>query len=231
MEAGAGVGPDLQLERALRGEYAVRVGDWMSRGWTVFTHDGGLFIAFAAIGWLIFWFATPLLIIFYPLLISGPLTAALKGRRGEPVRFSDFWLPFNDFLPLLLAWHVSLAFLVAGLLTCGIVTIYLWVAYHFVYLLILDRRMDFWEALESSRRAATNQNWPALFVFSLLMLAVNLIAVLVTFSIGIIVSLPLTSCILVEAYADIFGVKKGVGARAESPATAGQAAVPPTVTV
>lgn len=215
---------DPGLERALRGDYNVRIGDWMSRAWTVFTRDGGLFIAFAAIGWLIFWVAAPLLIIFFPLMVSGHLTAALKVRSGERLRFSDFWLPFNDFLPLLLAWLVSAALMFAGLLTCGIVTIYLWVAYQFVYLLILDRRMDFWEALETSRRATSNLNWPALFVFALLMLAVNLVAVFVTFSIGIIVSLPLTSCVLVEAYADIFGVRGGAVARPDPEAASPQPA-------
>jgi len=200
------------------------MGEWLSRGWSVFTREGGLFLAFSAIGWA-FWMVTcvfvhlawPVLLLAMPLLSAGFMTAALVARRGERVQFSDFWLPFQDFLPLLLANLVAWALLFAGLCTCGAVTIYLWVAYQFAYLLILDRRMDFWDALECSRKATTKQ-WFGIFAFSLLLLLINFAGVLMC-GLGIIVTFPLTACALVEAYADIFGVRGGLpGGRA--PATA-----------
>ena len=88
---------DEGLGRAHRGEYEARISDWMSRGWTVFTREGGLFIGFSAILWLVHWVAPPLLLILGPMLIAGILVAALIARRGEKVEFSDFWLGFNDF--------------------------------------------------------------------------------------------------------------------------------------
>ena len=215
---------DPALERALRGEYEVRIGDWMAHGWAIFTQAGGLFVGFAAIAWLLTFFATPILLILFPLLASGFLTAGLIARRGERVQFSDFWLPFNDFLPLFLAWVVSCALMFAGLLTCGVLTIYLWVGYQFAYLLILDRRMEFWDALETSRKVVT-KHWLSLFAFAIILLVINLIALAVA-TVGLIISLPLTSCFLVEAYVGIFGVRGGLRRQPDllvapaSPATA-----------
>lgn len=198
--------PDDQMARAMRGDYEVQIGAWMGRGWSVFTRDGGLFIGYAAILWVIHAVAAPILLIVGPMLMAGMLTAALISRRGDRLRFSDFWLGFNDFLPLFLAFLVSSAFLILGLCTCGIVTIYLWVGYQFVNMLILDRGLDFWDALEASRKAIHRQ-WFGMAAFAALLLAINVFAYLTTITLGLVVTLPLTSCALVEAYADIFGVR------------------------
>jgi len=218
--AAPGASPDAAgdpgMQRALSGGYSIRIGTWMSRGWDTFTRAGGYFVGFAAIWWLIGAVAAPLLFILGPPLLAGFFTVALLARRGEKFLFSDFWLPFNDFVPLLLAWVVSFALMTAGLLTCGIATVYLWVGYQFAYLLILDRGTDFWEALETSRKAA-NKAWFGLFAFAALLFLINLVAFLLTFSIGILVSLPLTCCALVEAYADIFGVKGRIPGRQTAP--------------
>ena len=206
---GSGFAPDPALARALSGQYEIRMADWMSRGWTIFTSAGGLFIAFGAILWLVFMFATPILFILAPLFSAGFLSAALIARRGEAVRFSDFWLPFNDFLPLVLVWIVSCALLFAGLFTCGILTIYLWVGYQFAYLLVLDRKADFWEALEISRKVVTRR-WLSLFAFAVILGLIDVLMFAMTMSVGMILAVPLTSCVLVEAYAGIFGVRGGL---------------------
>jgi len=167
----------------------------------------------------------PILLLAMPLLSAGFMTAALVARRGERITFSDFWLPFHDFLPLLLSNLVSWALLFAGLCTCGIATVYLWVAYQFASLLILDRRMDFWDALESSRRVVTKQ-WFGLFAFTAFLALINL-AGLAT-CLGIIVTYPLTVCALTEAYADIFGVRGGLpGVRTPAPAAPPVSSAPP----
>jgi len=206
------------------------MGEWLSRGWSVFTREGGLFLAFSGIGWL-FWIITCLvphafllLFLLMPFLSAGFMSAALIARRGERLQFSDFWLPFQDFLPLLLANLVSWALLFAGLCTCGIVTVYLWVAYQFVFVLILDRRLDFWDALESSRKASTRQ-WFGIFAFSVVLLLINLAGIAMC-GVGIIVTFPLTACALVEAYADIFGDRGGLLGR-RAPARIPAPSAPP----
>lgn len=200
---------DAGLARALRGEYEVRIGDWMSRGWTIFTQAGALFLAYALVQWLLIHFALPVWLLLSPMLIAGFYVAALKIRRGGAVEFSDFWLGFNDLVALFLAGLVSLALMVAGLCTLGLATVYFWVGYQFVYPLVVDRGLDFWEALEASRRAV-QKRWLEMFVFAVCLLLLNLVAYLVTFSLGFIVSLPFTCCAAAEAYADVFGARGGV---------------------
>ena len=214
----------------MRGGYPLRIAEWLSRGWSVFTKEGGLFLAFSAIslfavvlsllgattiGLFVAW---PIVILATPLLGVGFLAAALVVRRGDALQVSDFLLPFHDFIPILLATVVACALLFAGLCTCGIVTIYLFVGYLFAYLLILDRRMDFWDALESSRKVATKE-WFGLFAFALVLFLIN-VAGLLAACVGLIVTVPLTACALVEAYADIFGVRGGLRRTPMPPAAA-----------
>src|SRR6185295_8295272 len=101
------------------------------------------------------------------------------------------------------------------LCTCGVVTIYLFVAYQFACLLILDRKMDFWDALETSRKVATKE-WLALCGFTAVLLLINVAGFLVL-TLGLIVTVPLTVCALVEAYADIFGIRGGWMSRRTPP--------------
>lgn len=218
--------PDEQFGRALRGQYEVRIGDWMSRGWTVFTKASGPFLGFAAIFWLLLVFPPHVGIVLSPVMAGGFYLSALKARRNETLSFTDFWLAFNEFISLSLAGLVSFAFMFAGLCTLGLVTIYLWVAYQFAYTLIVDRRMEFWDALEASRKAVTKQ-WIGLFAFALCLFMLNLVAFLVTLSLGLIVTLPFTACVLVEAYADIFGVRGGVPGRTASGPPGGNEAPAP----
>ena len=106
---------------------------------------------------------------------------------------------------------VLLAGLVAGLLTSiGFVFliipgIYLAVAWKFALLLIIDKRLDFWPAMELSRRVVTHNFWP-LFVLSLMSVLLNCLGVLACV-IGTFVTWPLTVGAIAYAYEDIFGAR------------------------
>ena len=221
-------GAEAQLARALRGDYQIRVGDWLSRGWGVFTGAGALFLGYSAILWLLLVFPPHLGALLSPMMVAGFYFAAIKVRRGSKLQFSDFWLPFNDFIPLLLACLVSLALMFAGLCTFGILTLYLWVAYSFAYVVIVDRRMEFWDALELSRKVVTRR-WLGILAFAICLFLLNLIAFLATLSLGLIVTVPFTCCALVEAYADIFGAQGGVPGRASPHRAPGGGEAPASV--
>ncbi|WP_232319728.1 hypothetical protein [Prosthecochloris sp. HL-130-GSB] len=81
--------------------------------------------------------------------------------------------------------------------------IYLAVAYMFTVPLIVDYRMEFWQAMETSRKIIT-RNWFSLFGFVLLLAVINLGGALV-FGIGLLVTIPLTAFAGVMAYCDIVG--------------------------
>ncbi len=97
----------------------------------------------------------------------------------------------------------------AGTLVALIPVIYFSVCYAFALPLVADRRMQFWAAMETSRRVI-NRHWFAFFVFSL---AVGLLVLLgaLACGVGLIFTIPLGFCISVIAYEAIFGSPTGAG--------------------
>jgi hypothetical protein len=81
--------------------------------------------------------------------------------------------------------------------------IYLTVAWWFTLPLIMDKRLDFWSAMELSRKVVTRHWWKFLgFCIVLLLLK---LAGLVVFCIGFLIAGPIVMASLMYAYEDIFG--------------------------
>jgi hypothetical protein len=109
------------------------------------------------------------LVAFHGVIMGGFYFACLRRLRGEAVSPVEvFWGFKNAFGPLLLTG------LVAGLLTeigaCCLVLpmIYLLVAWFFALLLVADKKMFFWAAMELSRKVVTRAWFE---VFALLLVA------------------------------------------------------------
>jgi uncharacterized membrane protein len=79
------------------------------------------------------------------------------------------------------------------------------VGYLFASPLVVDRRLDFWPALELSRRTV-NPHWFGMFAFFLVLLLINLAGLLVV-GLGLLITLPFTACAITVAYADLFGLQ------------------------
>ncbi len=79
------------------------------------------------------------------------------------------------------------------------------VFYAFAFPLILDRKLEFWPAMELSRRIISKR-WGALLLLLLVTDLINLGGALL-FLIGLLVTVPLTQCILAVAYEDIVGLE------------------------
>jgi len=78
----------------------------------------------------------------------------------------------------------------------------------------MDRRLDFWSAMELSRKMVT-RHWWKLFGF-VIVLALLKLAGLVAFCLGIFIAAPIAMASLMYAYEDIFGA---AGRMADQPAT------------
>jgi uncharacterized membrane protein len=74
----------------------------------------------------------------------------------------------------------------------------------FSHLLILDKGLDFWAAMEMSRKVVSRHWWKAfgLFLVSLLILLLGTLV----FVVGVFVALPVVTAAMIFAYEDIFGV-------------------------
>jgi len=79
------------------------------------------------------------------------------------------------------------------------------VSYMFAPRFILDRRLDFWEAMEMSRHTV-NPLWFNLFACILLLTLFNPAGAL-RLGLGLLISVPFTFCALTTAYANLFGLQ------------------------
>jgi len=102
---------------------------------------------------------------------------AFKLLKQRSTTFSDFFLGFNNFLQFFIAnllrgipaTLASILFMLPG--------IYLGVAYSFTTVLIVDRKFDFWEAMETGRKVITKR-WFPFFGFVLVLALINIVGCL-----------------------------------------------------
>jgi len=143
------------------------------------------------------------------LLLDGPLLGGLylyflKKIRREPasveIAFSGFG---KRFLHLFLANFVVIALTVLGFLCFVLPGIYLLVAWIFTLILVIDQGMDFWPAMELSRKMVQRHWWKVLLLLAAF-LALVLMGLMACF-IGVFLTAPIAIATLAYAYEDIFG--------------------------
>lgn len=142
------------------------------------------------------------------IVVNGPIAGGLhlyylkKIRRQESdlsTAFSGFSLAFAQ---LFLVYLISTLLGMIGFFLCLIPGIYLAVAWIFSKALVIDKNLEFWDAMEVSRRVV-NRNWFA--VFGLVLLSGLLASMgIIALGIGLLVTLPLFNLSLMQAYEDIF---------------------------
>jgi hypothetical protein len=156
-------GPQVFAGQGLAGSPRVAIGSCLSRSFRLLQANFGLLYGAAFIVCAINFAAAliPFLIgaLFFLLLkgalYGGVYMVALKRIRGEPASVADTFSGFqNRFLHLTLAAIVS-AILSALGCCCIAPGIYLFVAWTFAIPLVADRALEFWSAMELSRKVVT----------------------------------------------------------------------------
>ncbi len=206
---GVKVDPVL-FERLINERYQLNVSSYLHQAWELFKEHIGEFVGFTLITFAI----SSLTAMFHSvgsLLFSAIMASLYAGYgivtfmllSGQPIQFNDFFKGFNYFLPLFLASLAGGMLVGIGLVLLLVPGIYLAVGYMFTSFLVLDYRMEFWQAMETSRAIIT-KNWFAFFGFALVLMAINLLGCL-ALGVGLLVSLPVTSCAVAIAYKEIVG--------------------------
>jgi hypothetical protein len=186
------------------------LGNYIKIGWDVFKQYPVGFVVFTLVniaihlvlesipflGWVVS-FAISSALIMGNFIVSAKLL-----QKQTPV-FRDFFTGFYFFLPLLLLSLITSIFIIIGLALLIIPGVYLIVAYLFASCLVIDRRLDFWPAMELSRRTV-HPLWFGFLAFTLLLTVINLAGALCLF-VGLLVTIPLSFAALAAAYADLFG--------------------------
>lgn len=151
--------------------------------------------------------SVPVLGMLVGLLLTGVFYGGLylyflKKIRGQPAEIGDVFSGFTlAFVPLMLASLVTTVMIMLGVFLLILPGIYLAVSYTFAFMLVIDKKLEFWSAMEVSRRVITAQWWR---MFGLLILA-SIIAALgiVGLVIGIFITIPIYIGALVYAYEDL----------------------------
>ncbi|MBZ5624814.1 MAG: zinc ribbon domain-containing protein [Acidobacteriia bacterium] len=175
-------------------------GRWVGAGWEMVKADIGNYILMA----LVFL----ALISVVPVIIQGPLMAGfhiycMKRILNRPAEFADLFKGFNFFVPALVASLLIGLFSFAGTLLCIIPGLVVAAMYNFTYLFIVDKRMDFWPAMQASHAVVKNDYF-GFTMFLLLTALVNLLG-LVCCIVGVLVTVPLTFAAITVAYKEIVG--------------------------
>jgi hypothetical protein len=196
------VDPEALAAEILARDYQVEIGSCLSRGWDLVTKHFWLLVGASFVVGLIMG-AVPFLA---GACMGGLYLLSLKLIRGHRAEFGDAFAGFSlAFLQLFLAGLVQGALLTIGFALCLVPGIYLAVAWTFTFALVIDKKMDFWPAMELSRKVV-NKHWWVLFGLILVGALANLVGLAVC-CVGVYVSQPVIIAALAFAYEDIFGAK------------------------
>jgi uncharacterized membrane protein len=139
----------------------------------------------------------------YTVFTAGLFKYFLKLIRGESAGVGDAFSGFGPSIGQLIVFSVvQMILLLIGYALCIIPGIYLSVAWYFAIPLIIDRRMNFWEAMELSRKMV-NKHWIIIFAF-LIVYGLLALAGMIACCIGIFVTMPIGFAALMYAYETIF---------------------------
>lgn len=143
-----------------------------------------------------------------PLILQGPLVAGfhiycIKKLLGRPTDFSDLFKGFNFFVPALVASLVIALFTFGASLLCLIPGLVVAAMYKFTYLFIVDKRLDFWPAMQASHNVVRGDYF-GFTMFLLLMVLVNVLGFICCI-VGLLVSIPVTMAAITVAYQELVG--------------------------
>ena len=200
------VDPQALATQILARDYTVDIGRCIGRSWDLIKGDFWLLVGTSFLAGII---AAGAGLPIVGLVIGGPMTGGLyalylKKIRGQPATLGDAFVGFSTaFAPLMLAKLVSTLLTGLGLVCCILPGIYLGVSWIFTLPLVIDKKLDFWSAMELSRKVVTKHWWLMLgFLIVCLLVAV---AGLLACCVGIFVATAIIQAALMYAYEDIFG--------------------------
>ena len=198
----AGRAPQLQVISCYERSWALLKANF----WPLVGVNFLMMVIVAAIGatqYMGLFFMSPLL---GGILSGGWYYYFLLKIRGQPASVADAFAGFTRAcVVLIIAGLLVTIFVFVGLVCLVIPGIYLAVAYAFTYMLATDRRLGFWEAMETSRRVITPQWWRML---GLILLGIPFFLLgLAALGVGVFVAVPLMIGAMAYAYEDLCSPK------------------------
>jgi len=179
---------------------SVQTGKWIGEGWELVKSDLVMFavsaLLFAVVGGAV------------PVILQGAMMVGfnllvIKKLATGRLDIGDLFKGFNFFVPSLVAHILVSIFTALGMLLCIIPGLVIAAMYMFTFLFILDKKMDFWPAMQASAEIVKKDYMG----FTLFIVALGLLQLLGVLAciIGIFVTLPIMYAAIVCAYRDLVG--------------------------
>jgi hypothetical protein len=166
------------VEEVIAEGYPVKTTQYLRQGWESFKRYPAGFIGFALILTVVSQ-GLPLLNAFIGqflsitvqvIMMAGVALVVWKQSRQQTTEFTDFFPDWNTVGRLILVTMVGLFLIGVGLALLVLPGIYLIVAYTFSYLLVTERGLAVWPALETSRRVVAKNWWGVAGLVGMLLL-------------------------------------------------------------
>jgi hypothetical protein len=182
-------------EELINRKFQVKPFLYLEAGWRTFQRYPIGFLSFALLFTVLSQslpLLTPLLgqflsLVVQIIMLAGIAMVVWKLQRHDRALFMDFFPDWGTTGRLLLCTVLGLLLIGLGFVLFVLPGIYLLVGYSFSYMLIADRGLGVWEALETSRRVV-NKNWWGVFGLTIMMLLLIAAGMLMG---GIVFGLPL----------------------------------------
>lgn len=186
----------------------VNIAKWINEGWDLVFSNFWEFLVISIIYVVVILAASSTILL--ALILAGPLTVGIyyvifQKMRGNPIQIGDISKGFNFFVAAVLADILISIFVWIGFIFLIIPGIVISALYMFAFPLILEKNLDFWQAMETSRKVV-QKNLLEFSVFMFLMW-VFLFVGLLLLGVGFLVALPITFAATAAAYRDVFGLK------------------------
>jgi len=180
---------------------------WFAEGWRIFKSGWQVYMLTALIFMAVNILAQ--VVPFAGIIVSGPMICGIflvisDHVEGRGYRLGRLFDGFAFFVPALSSSLLIFIFTVMGLMLLIIPGLVIGSWYIFTYLLIIDRGMDFWPAMEASRKLAFDD----IVGFALFFLVVGIVNFLgfLFFIVGTLVTVPLTFIATFVAYRNLVGL-------------------------
>ena len=220
------VGQYGSVEKATSGDWDFAIGETISEAWSLVKGTKGSFFLSGIIYLVIFLIVTqlpfylmfssgmadPVLmnvinqvfsILLSPLLI-GVTMMGIRRSLSKDISFSHMFEYYPRLISIVLMYLATSVLVIIGLVLLVIPGIYLSLSYAFAMILMLDKDMGIWEAMETSRKAVT-KHWFKVFGF-FFVIGLIMIVSAIPLGIGLIWTMPLMFIGYGVLYRNIFGV-------------------------
>ena len=198
LPAGNGMAPVIPFRPPV--EIKAATGRWISQGWEVVKTDIGLFMGLTVLYMIVG--SAGSVLTQGPMQVGFHLACMKKLVRGR-MEIGDLFQGFNFFVAAFVAALLIAVFATVGILLCIIPGLVISAMYMFTYLFVLDKRLEFWPAMEASHGVVKNDYVGfVLFLFGLGLL--NIVGALCCI-VGLLVTIPISMMAITIAYRELVG--------------------------